>query len=80
MKRDPFTMPVVRVEFTLADGTQLVREWTMSDIPPEELKKPPDWLENPSQSWEHPQDPVTLRGSVRAGSEDLARELLGVKA
>jgi hypothetical protein len=71
-------MPVVRVEFELADGTLLVREWTMSEARsvPDELKSPPTWLENPRRSWDHPQDPITMKGRVRPGFEAEARALL----
>jgi hypothetical protein len=79
--RDPMTIPVIRAEFTLSDGTILERDWVMSDVDAgvkARLQSPPDWLENPSRSWVHPQDPVTFKGRVRAGFEAEARELLGL--
>ena len=77
MRPDPSTMPVVRVVFTLADGTVLQRDWTMHEPPPRVLMEgPPEWLGNARRTWDHPQDPVTLTGDVDAGHEAEARELL----
>jgi hypothetical protein len=77
--RDPNTQPLIRVELKLADGSTLEREWTMRTLVGKDaslkaaLEAPPAWLESPRRSWDHPQDPITYRGSVRSGSEDEAR-------
>lgn len=61
--------PTTRVEFRLASGEMVVREWTMFDQQPE-IESIPSWLDNPRKAWHHPQDPVTFKGDVRAGHED----------
>lgn len=66
---DPLTTPVVRYEFTRADGTTLVREWSLNDHPPKPPTDVPAFLVNPRRRWEHPQDPVTFLGDVRPGQE-----------
>ncbi len=76
--RDPRTMPVLRVVFTLADGITIERDWTMHDpdLPEWTQAAPPDWILDPLRSWPHPQDPITFTGRVREGHEDEARALL----
>lgn len=78
--RDPRLLPVLRAELTLADGLLLIREWTMEEADPAALalKEPPGWLEEPTRSWDHPQDPITFKGRVRPGFEAEARSLLGL--
>lgn len=76
----PLDRPLVRAKFTMPDGEVLERDWTMRDVeregkPPFE-DAPPDWLEDPNRSWPHPQDPITFTGTVRAGHEQDARDLL----
>lgn len=83
MKLDPATLPVLRIEFTMPDGSLLTREWTMaqaaSDPLVEKLKEiPPTWLENPRRAWDRPQDPITFTGTVKPGHENDARALLGL--
>lgn len=80
---DPWTIPVVRVELTLADGTLLARDWTM--VEQEDLTRlrsrmdgPPEWLTDQRRVWDHPQDPVTFKARVREGHEAEARVLLGI--
>lgn len=74
MKRDPLEMPAIRLEFTLADGSKIERDFTMADSPnPRALQNPPSWLTGRSRRWDHPQDPITFAGSVVAGHEDEAR-------
>lgn len=61
--------PTTRVEFTLASGEVVAREWMMFDRQPA-IEDIPAWLDNPRKAWPHPQDPVTFKGDVRAGHED----------
>ena len=77
--REALTLPVLRVEFTLASGEVLERDWTMSEDVPD-IREPPSWLVDTARSWDRPQDPVTLRGTVLAGHEDEAREFVGTAA
>lgn len=75
---DPFSMPVIRVEFRLADGTLLTRDWTMAEAASDpvvaKLKDgAPAWLRNPRKAWDHPQDPITFKGDVKPGFEQEAR-------
>jgi hypothetical protein len=69
--------PVLRVRFTLADGTPLERDWTMADVDekyPAWIRGVPDWLEDPRRGWAHPQDPITYTGRVKPGCEAEAIE------
>lgn len=71
--------PVLRVRFELADGSLLERDWTVSDEVPAILRiygGPPPWLDEPRRTWEKVRDPVTLRGRVKPGFEDVAREVV----
>ena len=75
---DPNRRPVLAVSFRCADGSVIERSWTMgqhAEMP--DLADIPEWLENPSKDWPHPQDPVTYRGDVRPGSEAAALALVG---
>jgi hypothetical protein len=81
---DPLTMPLLRAEFRLADGTTLVREWTMADVQAsgshDALKgDPPPWLLRARRKWTHPQDPITYLGDVQPGHEDDARRFLDME-
>jgi hypothetical protein len=74
MRSNPRTRPVLRVNFTLEDGSALEREWTMDEATPEWARSgPPSWLMMPKRRWDHPQDPITLSGRVRPGHEEEAR-------
>lgn len=82
MRYDPKMMPVLRVKFTLPDGEVLERNWNMeqatTDPAAAKLREaPPSWLENPRKAWDHPQDPITFTGTVKAGHEDEARTFCG---
>jgi len=85
-KSHPYDRPLVRAEFTLPDGELLTRDWTMRDIEREghpDLATeagPPEWLENPSKDWPHPQAPITFRGTVKAGHEQDALAALDQEA
>jgi len=74
--------PVLRVEFTLADGTLLEHEWTLEDTMffagglPAWLRSPPEWLEGAHRVWDRPQDPLVFRGRVLAGHERDAQRLV----
>lgn len=72
--------PVIRAVLTLPDGTELTRDWRMDEAASADwiMDGPPEWLENPSRAWPHPQDPVTFKGTVREGYEDEARRVMGV--
>ena len=74
---DPKLIPVLRIEFTLANGEVLTRDWTMNETHPN-LNEVPSWLTNPQKIWGHPQDPVTFRGNVIIGFEDDARLFMGL--
>lgn len=72
--RDPKTMPLIAVQFELADGSTLEREWTSAELEdgcerPTWLQSIPDWLEESAKSWPHPQDPITFTGRVKPGRE-----------
>lgn len=82
-------MGMIRVIFDLPDGSTLERTWSLGDFTRSEQKggteyalpvwltsKPPEWIEEPSRTWEHPQDPITFRGRIKPGYEDRARALL----
>lgn len=80
VRLDPRDMPVLRVEFTCADGEVIARSWRMDEAPPEWLKgESPDWVVEGSagRKWDHPQDPVLLSGVVVEGREAEAREAVG---
>jgi hypothetical protein len=62
----------------LPSGTILIRTWHLGDDQPD-LAKPPAWLEDFGRAWDRPHDPVLVYGRVKAGHEDDARELLGMK-
>jgi len=72
---DPFAMPVIRVEWTRADGSLVTREWSLNDGPPKPFP-PPAFIENPRRRWDHPQDPITLLGDIRPGFESEAEAWL----
>lgn len=71
---DPLTRPVVRVELSLADGSTLVREWSINDNPPEVEMQP--WMVGPSRAWPHPQDPITFKAKVLSGDTETAERWL----
>lgn len=60
----------LRVEFRLANGGLLSKNWRLNDPQPEWLSDgPPGFLRNPERRWENPQDPITLHGDVIEGRE-----------
>lgn len=72
---------VGRLELTFPDGNVRRRDYTLREVREADadgtmLRKPPQWLEDPSRVWDHPQDPVTLRGRVPEGREADAEALL----
>lgn len=77
--REALNVPVLRVEFTLASGEVLERNWTMTEDVPD-LDEPPAWLIDASRCWDRPQDPVTLKGTVLPGHEDEALAFVGATA
>lgn len=73
---------VLRVEFTLPNGELLTHDygWVEASAKDHLLKKPPDWLENARKSWDHPQEPVVLRGDIKPGCEEEARAAIAKSA
>lgn len=73
--------PIIRVVFTLADGTELRRDYTWGDQQAGRMSTwaddgPPAWLDEPLKSWPNPQEPIMLAGRVQEGFEYDAATLL----
>jgi hypothetical protein len=78
---------MLRVEFETENQGTLRVVLTMNDLqvpgghPVERMVRegPPAFIENPSRHWDHPQDPITFRGTVKPGCEHMARKVLGLR-
>lgn len=58
--------PVARWIITVR-GTELTRDFYLGQSMP---KDAPPWLENATREWDHPMDPVTIRGTCKRGMEE----------
>lgn len=69
--------PALRVRFELADGSLLERDWTMVEPSAMWVKAgPPEWLEDAARHSGRGPDPILLTGRVKAGFEDVARQVV----
>lgn len=76
MSRELRLRPVVRLLVTIGLDPTIDRTYTVDQAPSIAVLKegPEQWMKNPRQRWDHPQDPVTFSFQVREADREQALE------